>query len=109
MGTDIIYNYYYHVLNEYWINGNVSKFADPSVYEDINCSDSLGPLYTPLDHFTYFDVDQSYCLADFVEEFTAIPYVILPVEDVPELPTFIQILLSDVGILLTEIVTPILG
>jgi len=109
LGTSIAFDYYHHVLNEYYINGDESKFAVPSVYEDRNCSNSLGPLYSVPDHFTYFDVMHLQCLPDLIQEFTAIPNVIFPIEDIPEMPRFIQILLGDLGALLSKLLSPIFG
>jgi len=112
LGTSIAFDYYYHALNEYYLKdviGNEAKFADQSVYEDRDCSNSLGPLYSPADHFKYFDVNHNECLADFIQEFTAIPGVIFPIEDVPEFPGFIQISINDIGTSLINIVSPLLG
>ncbi|OXA42457.1 Lipase, partial [Folsomia candida] len=50
-----------HHGQEVWINGEEINFCSKTVYEDPNCSNSLGPLYTVLDHLQYFDADISAC------------------------------------------------
>lgn len=97
------------MLNEYWIISDfAAKFAVPSSYEDPTCSNSLGPLYNAVDHLTYFNVSHLQCLGD-VNEYLAIPASLTPVPDVPPFPKQIQILLSDVGELVSKLPSPVLG
>lgn len=89
-------NYYYHVLNEYWINGKEEKFADQSVYEDLSCGNSYGPKYTIADHCIYFDVNQARLAAD-IHQTLALPVVFYPPHVLPPLPKRIRVVLSDVS------------
>ncbi|XP_037037057.1 lipase-like [Bradysia coprophila] len=59
LGTTIISDYYYHAMNEYWINGDEEKFASRSGYEDPSTANSYGPKYSTTDHSSYFDVKPS--------------------------------------------------
>lgn len=67
------------------------RFCNQTVYEDPTCSNSIGPAYTLIDHFTYFDVNidsafaQQFQLASLVE--------IL----IPPLPKFIENPLGDLS------------
>lgn len=107
LGTAIITDYYIHALHEYWIkNESQQMFADPSLYEDPSCANSMGPLYSAVDHFQYFDVNHLKCLSD-VQEFLAVPVILNPVDVIPPFPQFIQITLSDLGDLLMTLLLPI--
>jgi hypothetical protein len=49
--------YFIHTQNELWLQPDGSvKECSHTVYEDPECSNSLGPVYNPIDHMTgYFD------------------------------------------------------
>lgn len=97
------------MLTEYWIkSGSVAKFAVQSLYEDPTCSNSLGPLYSVIDHLTYFDVNHVRCVGD-VNEFFAIPASLTPVPELPSFPEPIQIVLADVGSLVSKLSSTQLG
>lgn len=99
------------MLTEYWINGNkTQKFADQSVYEDPNCSNSMGPMYTFVDHFLYFDVDLLICYLNQPAEWLAIPANGLqPIGSVPPLPQPISDFLgANIGFT-TNAIGPLLG
>jgi len=59
---------YYHHHHELFIydvtNNGSAKFCNPSTYEDPDCSISLGPFYSVMDHLVYFDVDLTLCLQE---------------------------------------------
>ncbi|KAJ6632995.1 Lipase [Pseudolycoriella hygida] len=96
VGTEIVTEFYYHALTEYWIDGDQEQFADQSTYEDPNLSNSRGPQYMPIDHFSYFDVNYMRMAAD-LHEWLAIPGVLHPVDVFPPLPKPIQSWLSDLS------------
>ncbi len=107
LGTSIITaDYYYHVQNEYLIDGNQEKFADRSVYEDGSNANSYGPLYSGLDHFKYFDVNHLQCLTDALEVI-AIPIVFQPTDILPPLPEHIQIKVRAIGDLPIRFLNPV--
>lgn len=112
MGFPLLGDYYIHAQTEYWINGTLGqKFADPSVYEDFTCSNSMGPAYTLVDHFTYFDANYLICFADQPGEFAAIPGGILePVNSIPPLlPQPISNFLGGLIGFVTNLLGPLLG
>lgn len=66
---------YFHHGTELWISPtDGDKVCSKSVYEDPKCSNSLGPVYSVLDHIFYWDVQYLKCalenpitlLAEFV-------------------------------------------
>lgn len=76
------------------------------MYEDANCSNSLGPTYNPLDHLTYFDVNHLKCLGDAVE-LVALPTVLPVFNSIPALPTTIQVTLNGLdGFIVNNIGLP---
>lgn len=85
-----------HTQTEYWINGlNGQKFADTSVYTDPTCSDSMGPAYSAIDHFQYFDANYLICYLNQPLVFLAVPASILqPIGTIPPLPPKITNFLS---------------
>ncbi len=48
---------------ELWItpSNKNGEFCATNVYEDPDCSNSLGPIYSLLDHLDYWDVAYHYC------------------------------------------------
>lgn len=109
LGTTIITtDYYYHVQNEYLIDGDQGKFANRSMYEDARNANSYGPLYSFFDHFTYFDVTHYQCLTDLLQV-TAIPDVFQPTDVLPPLPEHIQIKLREIGDIPKHFVNPLFG
>lgn len=96
LGTDLLYDNYIQPQTEYWINGTVGqRFCSQSVFEDPTCSNSIGPAYTLVDHFTYFDVNIASAFAQ-PQQLLSIPFNILPVELLlPPLPKFIADPLGD--------------
>lgn len=107
LGTNFLADFYHHTQIEYWIKGDEGKdgkFADQSVYEDSTCSNSLGPLYSALDHLYYFDIHILECISD-AQELLALPEILEPFGVVPPLPQIIHITLTDIG----DKVLPILG
>ncbi|OXA42166.1 lipase [Folsomia candida] len=80
---------YIHHGQEVWINGNDTIFCSKAVYEDPTCSNSLGPIYTIVDHLQYFDADYSVCY--FVEGWLDIDLLSLdgftPTNFIPPMPT----------------------
>ncbi|KAJ6649733.1 Lipase [Pseudolycoriella hygida] len=96
LGTNILYDFYFHPQNEYWINGSDGqKFCSQNVYEDASCSNSIGPAYSLVDHFTYFDVNIAGAFAQPLQ-LASIAFNILPVEtSLPPLPKFIGNPLED--------------
>lgn len=86
-----------HTQTEYWMNiTNGQTYCDQSVYEDANCSNSLGPAYNPLDHLTYFDVNHSKCIGDAVD-LVALPTVLSVSNSIPALPTTIPVTLNGLA------------
>ncbi|XP_035714885.1 lipase-like isoform X3 [Folsomia candida] len=83
---------YVHHGQEVWINGEEINFCSKTVYEDPNCSNSLGPLYTLLDHFQYFDADITVCY--LVEGWLDIDLVTVegftPTNFLPPMPTVMR-------------------
>jgi len=64
-GTTAFGNYYVQCQTEYWINvAGKGNFCSQNYLEDPNCSDSLGPAYSILDHTFYFDADYYECAID---------------------------------------------
>ncbi len=102
----IIYDYYYHVLNEYWIHDSGEKFANQSTYEDPTCSNSLGPLYTPIDHEQYFDVNHLRCLLSDLHELLAVPVIFNPPDVLPPFPKPIQNSLSEFADIVVALTRP---
>lgn len=96
LGSPLMGDYYVHPQPEYWINGiNDQKFADCSRYNDPNCSDSMGPAYTVLDHFQYFDANYLICWLNQPLVWTTLPANLLqPVGQIPPLPNVITNFLS---------------
>lgn len=97
LGTDLLYDKYIHPQTEYWIYGadDAQRFCNRNVYEDATCSNSIGPAYTLIDHFTYFDVSIANAFGQPLQ-LASIPFDILPVELVlPPLPKFMEIPLGD--------------
>lgn len=92
------------MLNEFWLNDAIEKFADPSFYEDSTCSNSKGPFYNVLDHFEYFEVNSFQCLFG-VEVITTVPTVFNPIAFLPALPKLIRATLNDLLILLGSLLT----
>ncbi len=88
MGTSILGDYYIHPQPEYWINGKGNqRFADITRYNDPTCSDSMGPAYSVLDHFQYFDANYLVCYLDQPLVWLTLPASILqPVGSIPPLP-----------------------
>lgn len=92
VGTNLLGDFFIHPQPEYWINGiDDQKFADTSRYNDPNCSDSMGPAVSVLDHFQYFEVNYLVCYANQLLVWLALPANILqPVGAIPPLPTKIS-------------------
>lgn len=105
LGTTLLGDYYLHTQTEYWINGTYNqKFADTSVYEDPTCSDSLGPAYSVVDHFRYFDANYLICYVNQPLVFLAIPLSILqPIGTIPPLPSVISNFIGGVVGFITNI------
>lgn len=99
-----------HAQTEYWINGtNNQKFADTSLYTDPTCSDSMGPAYSAVDHFLYFDANYLVCYLNQPLVFLAIPGVLQPVGTIPPLPTKISNFLGAALGFITDLLGGILG
>ncbi|OXA43133.1 lipase [Folsomia candida] len=84
--------YYVHHGQEVWINGEEINFCSKRVYEDPNCSNSLGPVYSVLDHLQYFDADLTVCY--LVEGWLEIDLVTVegftPTNFLPPMPTVMR-------------------
>lgn len=85
-------DYYVHCQPEYWyVDESNQRFCNTSVYEDPNCSASLGPAYAITDHGTYFGVDYGECIFGQPAPWAAIPFGIFqPVGTIPPLPGFMS-------------------
>ncbi|XP_021961423.1 lipase [Folsomia candida] len=85
----LIHTTYFHHGQEVWINRKEINFCSQAVYEDSTCSNSLGPLYTIIDHLQYFDADYSVCY--FVEGWLDIDLISIagftPTDYIPPMPT----------------------
>lgn len=110
LGTKILGDYYVHPQPEYWINGiDGQRFCDTSRYNDPTCSDSLGPAYSVLDHFAYFDVNYLVCFLNQPLVWLALPLSILaPTTILPPLPSVITNFLSAAIGFLTDLLGGIL-
>lgn len=106
MGTNLLYDAYVQPQTEYWINGtDGQRFCSQNFFEDATCSNSVGPAYTLIDHFTYFDVNIASAFAQPLQ-LLSIPFNILPVETLlPPLPKFIE---NPLGELLDNVIGGIL-
>lgn len=96
LGSPLLGDYYIHAQTEYWINGTDSqKFANQNVYEDSTCSNSMGPAYSVLDHFQYFDANLLICWLNQPGYWLAIPgNIFQPIGTLPPLPQFITDFIS---------------
>lgn len=92
LGTTILGDYYVHCQPEYWyVSTDDQGFCDTTVYEDPDCSDSLGPVYSALDHATYLEVNYAICVVGQPAPWLAIPFDIFqPVGVVQPLPQVIS-------------------
>ncbi|XP_037039210.1 lipase-like [Bradysia coprophila] len=110
IGTNLLGDYYVHAQTEFWIDGQQDqKFCQQNVYEDPNCSMSLGPLYNVVDHVTYFDTN----LASVIGQPLVVAYLPLrllnPVDTLPPLPKPMENLIGDTAQELVGAISPILG
>jgi len=55
---------YVHHANEVYIVNGVTRNCSNVYYEDLSCSDSLGPIYSVFDHLFYFDADVTTCVLE---------------------------------------------
>lgn len=96
LGSPLLGDYYYHAQTEFWINGtDGQKFADQSVYEDNACCNSMGPAYSVLDHFLYFNANLLVCWLNEPQVWLAIPAgIVQPIGLIPPLPQPISNFLS---------------
>lgn len=101
-------DYYYHVSNEYWLNGNKEKFCDRSIYEDPSCGNSYGPYYSGVDHLMFFDVNHVRTMSD-IHEMLAVPVVFNPTDVLPPLPKAVQIAVGDISEAITRNYTTLRG
>lgn len=109
LGTPILGDYYIHSQTEYWINGTNGRFADDSTYEDPTCSNSMGPAYSVIDHFQYFDANLLVCWLNQPLLWVAIPNVVQPIGVIPPLPSFISNFLGGAIGFLVNVLGPSLG
>lgn len=102
---------YLHVQTEFYIDGeHGQRFCNQTVYEDRTCSMSLGPVYSALDHVTYFDVDILVCVASNPLAFTSLPLGLFePTKILPPLPKPISDLTSGITHFATKLLSPLIG
>jgi hypothetical protein len=55
---------FFHHANEVWIKDGLTRNCPNERYEDLSCSDTQGPLYSALDHISYFGADWTVCWAE---------------------------------------------
>lgn len=110
-GTTILGDYYVHCQPEYWyVSEDNQRFCATSVYEDPTCSDSLGPIYSILDHATYMGVSYATCIAGQPAPWSAIPLSIFqPVGVIPPLPKFMSNFLAGAANFAIHTLSHILG
>ncbi|XP_037038368.1 lipase-like [Bradysia coprophila] len=110
LGTRLLGDYYVHAQTEYWINGeDCQKFCRQTTYEDQQCSISLGPAYSALDHFFYFDVNYVYSFGQPLA-YAALPFKLLdPVGVLPPLPKPIEKLIGGIAGGVAGALVPALG
>lgn len=96
LSTSILGAYYYHCETEYWDNGPENDgYCNSSVYEDPDCSDSLGPAYSFADHKNYLNVQYGNCS---VALFATIPGSINQgIGNIPPLPELATDFLAATG------------
>jgi len=110
LGTKLLGDYYVHPQTEFWINGKAGqRFCSQCVFEDPKCSMSMGPLYTVVDHLTYFDCN----VASVVGQPLVLAYLPLgllnPVKVLPPLPKPIENLIGGIASGLLAGASPALG
>ncbi|OXA44939.1 lipase [Folsomia candida] len=107
----LIHTNYLHHGQEVWINGSEINFCSQAVYEDPTCSNSLGPLYTIIDHLQYFDADYSVCY--FVEGWLDIDLIsiagFIPTDYIPPMPTVMAGILTGLVEGGYEGILPVIG
>lgn len=111
MGTDLfIGDYYVHPQTEYWINGaSDQKFCKQCIYEDPDCSMSMGPLYSTIDHFCYFDVNLASVLGQPFQ-ILALPFGMFnPMLDIPPLPKKVEKSIGDTFSGFLRAISPMFG
>lgn len=111
LGMPLLGDYYLHAQTEYWINGtDGQKFADQSVYEDSTCSNSMGPAYSVLDHFLYFDANLLVCWLNDPQVWLAIPTSdVQLIGIIPPLPRKLTYYLGAAIGFVTNLLGPLLG
>lgn len=102
---------YIHVQTEFFIDGeDRQRFCNQNVYEDPTCSMSLGPIFSVLDHATYFDTDTLATGASNPLAYTSLPWGIFePTESIPALPKAISNFTSAVVHFATGLLSPVFG
>ncbi|KAJ6641353.1 Tonsoku-like protein, partial [Pseudolycoriella hygida] len=87
VGTTILMDNYLHTQTEFWINGfDDQRFCNRTIYEDPNCSNSMGPAYNVLDHLVYFDVNYGLCWTQGAQLLALPASIFQPVGTIPPLP-----------------------
>lgn len=110
LGTKLLGDYYIHPQTEFWINGKENqKFCRRTFYEDPQCSMSMGPGYSVIDHGVYFDTNIGSMLGQPLI-FAHLPFGLLnPVDVLPPLPKPIEHLIGGLTGGAISLVAPALG
>jgi len=103
---------YVHHQNELFLDSEkgIQRYCNVGVYEDPTCSNSYGPLYTPVDHLYYFDLQATTCLE--ADPYNFALQILLPLQSLIPLlsptpsPTFKPVLGDAIGV---PYVKPYLG
>jgi len=91
LNSNFLYDNYVHVLHEFWIKStNTTTFCGETAYEDENCSNSLGPGYTVLDHTQYPGTSSSQCINDVINLLSPLKIISI-LRSLPALPTYLKI------------------
>ncbi|OXA40026.1 Lipase [Folsomia candida] len=90
---------YVHHGQEVWLSDNEIYYCSKQVYEDPDCSNSVGRNYHLLDHLHFFDVNYSLCI--FVEgwlnvDLLTVPGLFTPTNFIPPVPTFMKGILTGI-------------
>lgn len=89
LNTTILYDHYVHVQYEVWIKSATNTtFCGYTTYEDVNCSNSLGPGYATTDHTQYPGMSE--CYADILNLLSPLS-LISTIGKLPEIPKYLTI------------------
>lgn len=108
VGTHLLGDFYIQPQTEFWINGeDDQKYCRQTFYEDPECSMSMGPSYSMVDHGVYFETNIGSALGQPLL-LTSLPLGLLnPVDDLPSLPKKLENLIGD--LLTSGLIAPASG